>query len=248
MSLPRPVSQFSLDLPEARVGIRLEAKVKVSEPEKVRLSTPRSSKPIDLTLNRRVEMIQPLREAHILESSDKSRLFLFATREAASDFIHGLREGREALQRAREAWRRERAETQTQIAKGQAEIAALEKRISDAEDKFIDAEGNLFFTKAKADMVELERRVKDLRLKLEKPEPEMDMGSAISTQFGAEEILTREGIASLVKGERRKILGKYHGLPDESEITVGRSVVLEVEWKRPDQADRASEYKMVKQT
>ena len=36
-----------------------------------------------------------------------------------------------------------------------------------------------------------EKRVKDLKLKLERLEPEMDMGSAISTKFGAFDVELR---------------------------------------------------------
>ena len=78
----------------------------------------------------------------------------------------------------------------------------------------------------------LEKRVEDLNLKLSKPEPQLDMGSRISIQFGCDEILTRSQIVEAVTAERSTILKKYRGLPDNSEIPISRHAILDVTWKR----------------
>lgn len=232
-SLPKPLSGYRLTLPEAEVRIRLELKLKVTEEEEVRLRGPGIRTYIDGTVPRRVEKVEKLKDAYYLESKDSTRLFLFASREASADYIHAQREGRAELEKAKETWAKERAEAEAQLIKTRAEAAALELAISKAEAGFMDSEDNLGFTKAQTDHAALERRVRDLKLKLLKPEPRPDMGSAIAATFGADEIITRGQIVEAVATERAALLKRYRGLPDESVLPLGRHVILIAAWKRP---------------
>jgi hypothetical protein len=232
--LPEPLSDFSLSLPEGIVKMRLEMRIRTHEEEAVRLRGANIRTYVDGAISRKVERIEHLKDAYILESKDESRLFVFASKEAASDYIHGQREGRAELQRAREAWSNNRAEAESDLVKTRKELADLEQRIAGAEAKFLDSEGNLSYQRAQSEVGVLGDRIRDLKVKLDKPEPKLDMGTAIAVSFGADEIISRDQIAETVKAERVRLMDEFGGLPRKgSEVSMGRHIILMVDWKQP---------------
>jgi len=231
MSQPKPLGEFSLVTPEGdQVSLRMEQTLKVNESERVTVTA--RGDPIPLVIDRRVERVEQIREGYYLESTDRSKYFIFISRDAVADYMHSQREGRAEYKQSLEAWEAERAETQASIEKAEQEIAKLEKAVASADQKFLDSEGNLAYMKAKSDLAMLEKRVKDLRPKLGRPRPEMSLGSAISTQFGADSILEKRGIVAEVKAERASLLSVYGGFPEQSEISLAPRVKAVIKWKR----------------
>jgi hypothetical protein len=233
-SLPKPLSDFTLSLPEGVVKMRLEMRIRTHEDEQIKVTGPNIRSSIDISIPHRVEKIEPLKDAYILESQKSDKLFLFASKAAASDYIHAQRNGRAELQRAREAWSKVRAEAEGDLAKTRQELADLEQRIASAEAKFLDSEGNLSYQRAQSEVTVLEDRIKNLKVKLGKPEPKLDMGAAISISFGCDEIISRDQIAETVKAERVRLMDEFGALPRKgSEIPMSRHVILDVAWKQP---------------
>ena len=232
-NLPRPLTDYLLDVDGvADVGLRLELKLRVTEEEEVRIRGPGIRSFIPGTVPRRVEKVEKL-NAYYLESEWSDKIYIFCTREAAADYLYARREGKAELERARAALAAEKAEARLKAKEAAAEVERLEVAIANATDRFLDSEGNLGFTKAQGDLVAAERRLKDLKLKLRKPEPQPDMGSAIATMFGCDEIITRGEIVEAVRVERAALLKRFRGLPDESTLRLGRHAILLVTWKRP---------------
>lgn len=108
-------------------------------------------------------------------------------------------------------------------------LDALRVNLERAYNNFTEV--SLSAVKAEGDAESLERRIRDLKAKIARPEPQQSMGAAINTMFGCDEILSRQQIVDMVAAERDKILKKFRGLPDESTIPVSRRVILDVTWK-----------------
>jgi hypothetical protein len=231
MTLPQPLSTFKLVTPSGdEVGLRAEMHVKTTEPEAVRITSGKVD--ISATVNRKVSSTEALKDAYFMPSTDRKRWFIFATKGAAAEYVTARREAKASLDQALETWAGEKAETNAELNKRRGELAALENRIALAEDSFRDTDTNLSLNKARGDTADLSARIKSLKLKLEKPRPQPELGSALAIQFGAEEILERIRLVGVVGAERVRFLSVYHGLPDQSEIGLSRRLVAEIKWKR----------------
>ncbi len=230
---PMPLKDWRLETPDGIVSLKVQLKLK-ERGRSTFLVGSDGRVPLEVNVQTRefVEKLEHLKEAYLLESETGDRLFLFTNRESVASYLNAKFEEHETWARVKENYIKSKAETIAKLREVMRDIAQLEQRIEKTEKGFMDSEDNLAYTKAKNDLITYENRQRDLKAKLKDPVPERSLGSALSIQFAALEIVEKGSIVNAVKAEKTAILNKYRGLPDFSEIQLSRRLIASVTWKQ----------------